>query len=138
MKTRYLLEGRDEDGQWSWSNVSADGIKANATFDVRADAVAAMETLRRTYDCDKSEIRITELETSTTRYFARMTDRGIRIRGVESLQELVDRDDWREVADIAAHVNDLGIDQLDHGMPVDFTDSDQSYPQLRALFYSKD
>jgi len=36
MKTRYLLEGRDEDGQWSWSNVSADGIKANATFDVRA------------------------------------------------------------------------------------------------------
>jgi hypothetical protein len=73
------------------------------------------------------------------RYFAILFETGvIRIRGVQSPDELLCPEDWREVHDIASHANDLGIDQLDHAMPMDFTDIDQSYPLLRALFYSKD
>ena len=41
MSTRYQLEGRDEDGQWSWSHISADDIEANTILDTAEEAEAA-------------------------------------------------------------------------------------------------
>ena len=38
---RYQVEGVDENGTWSWSNISADGVEANTIFDSEAEAEAA-------------------------------------------------------------------------------------------------
>jgi hypothetical protein len=58
---RWQLEGLDRDGQWSWSNVSADGIEANTILEDFNLALAARSELVRIYGCDPSEIRLVEL-----------------------------------------------------------------------------
>jgi len=58
---RYQIEGLDENGQWSWMNVSADKVEANTMFETQADAQSALVTLAEMYECDESELRIVEL-----------------------------------------------------------------------------
>jgi hypothetical protein len=62
MTTRYQLEGRDEDGQWNWSHVSADGIEANTILDTALEAEAARRELVRIYGCPDDEIRVVAVE----------------------------------------------------------------------------
>lgn len=62
MSTRYQLEGRDEDGQWSWSHISADDIEANTILDTAEEAEAARRELVRIYGCADDEVRVVAVE----------------------------------------------------------------------------
>jgi hypothetical protein len=61
---RYQIEGRGENGQWSWSNVSADGVRADTIFEDRQDAEYMADYLAKSvYQCPRDEIRVVELDT---------------------------------------------------------------------------
>jgi hypothetical protein len=59
----YQIEGKDENGGWSWSNISADGVHVNVLFEEKADAESAADYLAtKVYQCPRDEIRVIELE----------------------------------------------------------------------------
>jgi hypothetical protein len=76
-------------------------------------------------------------ERKAMRYFACITDGGIKIRGKSDRSEFRDPEKWREVLNIRRHVNEIGIDVLNHDMAMYFTTIDQSYCELLLLFYSE-
>jgi len=69
------------------------------------------------------------------RYWAYVDDVGITVRAAESREKLWRPRDWREVPNIWDHLNARGVEALDAGESITFTQEDQSYPLLEALFY---
>jgi hypothetical protein len=112
-KTRYQIEAIDDDGQWNWSNVSADGVEAHTILETREEAEAAMADLVRIYQCPADEIRIVDLSGAATKYrISRLLDDGRwlwcgdgdTLNGTTA--ELPDEvyefaDDWRQEGEIA-------------------------------------
>jgi hypothetical protein len=65
---RYQIEGQDENGQWNWSHVSADGIEDNTIFDDRRDAKNMANHLAvNVYRCSRDDIRVVEIDDARNR-----------------------------------------------------------------------
>ena len=70
------------------------------------------------------------------RYFARMADPGIVVRAAESADDLQESSAWREVPNMRQHCSEKGLDNLNAGKRMVFTQDDQSWPQLLRLLSS--
>lgn len=60
--TQYQIEGMDSYGQWSWGNVSSDGVEAYTIFDNAKAAEEAVQELIRIFDCAEGTLRVIEIE----------------------------------------------------------------------------
>lgn len=71
------------------------------------------------------------------KYFATIALQGIVIRAAETIEEFARPEEWKEVPDIQAHTNDIGLRKLNAGSRIVFTSSDLSYPSLMSLFHQE-